>query len=132
MNRNPFSAAKRRCAGFTLAELLVSVCVLVMIVFVVAQMMTTATAVTRTDNKHITTDTQARTVFERMALDFAQMLKRTDVDYYVKGVSTYKHGNGHAWGHHGQTTQPLNDQVAFYTQVPGYYSSTSQSPISIV
>jgi hypothetical protein len=103
-----------------------------MVVFVVAQMMTSATAVTRSGNRHITTDTQARTVFDRMALDFAQMLKRTDIDYYVKGTTSYKHGNGHAWGHHGQTTQPLNDQIAFYTQVPGYYSSASQSPISIV
>src|SRR5438034_8120452 len=29
-------------------------------------------------------DTQARAVFDRMALDFAQMLKRSDVDYYLK------------------------------------------------
>lgn len=132
MNRNPFAIAKRQYAGFTLAELLVSMCVLLIIAFLIAQMMTSATAVTRTGNTHISTDTQARTVFDRMALDFAQMLKRTDIDYYVKGVSTYKHGNGHAWGHHGQTDQPLNDQMAFYTHVPGYYSSASQSPISMV
>ena len=56
----------------------------VIIIFMFAQLMTSATAVTRTAHKHIDTDTQARVVFDRMALDFAQMLKRTDIDYYVK------------------------------------------------
>jgi hypothetical protein len=131
----PCHAVASRLGGFTLAELLVSMFVLLIIVFVVAQMMTTATAISRNGHKHVSTDTQARTVFDRMALDFAQMVKRTDVDYYVKGVTAYQHGNGHGYGHHGQTTQPVNDQIAFFTQVPGYYASTSlaaQSPISLV
>jgi Tfp pilus assembly protein PilV len=70
-------ALRRKAGGFTLAELLVSVFVLLIIVFMVAQLMTSATAITRTGNKHIDTDTQARVVLDRMALDFAQMLKRT-------------------------------------------------------
>ena len=73
--------ARRACEAFTLAELLVSVVVLVMVIFFVAQLTSSATAVTRTGNKHIDTDTQARVVFDRMALDFAQMLKRTDIDF---------------------------------------------------
>jgi hypothetical protein len=95
--------------------------------------MTNATAVTRTGNKHIDTDTQARTVFDRMALDFAQMVKRTDVDYYVKQRSGYNgHGNGHGWGQ-GHNGDKGSDQIAFYSQVPGYYPQTSfQSPISLV
>ena len=89
-------ALRRKAGGFTLAELLVSVFVLLIIVFMVAQLMTSATAISRTGNKHIDTDTQARVVFDRMALDFAQMLKRTDVDYYVKQRNGYNgHGNGH-------------------------------------
>ena len=28
-------------------------------------------------------------MLDRMAIDFAQMLKRTDVDYYVKGSAGY-------------------------------------------
>src|SRR6266480_4593149 len=71
--------------GFTLAELLVSVFVLVIILFMVTQLMSSATSITRTGNKYIDTDTQARAVFDRLALDFAQMVKRTDVDYFVKG-----------------------------------------------
>src|SRR6266545_1053135 len=77
----PPERSKRLQAAFTLAELLVSVFVLVIIVFLVAQLMTSATAITRTGHKHIETDTQARTVFDRIALDFAQMLKRIDIDY---------------------------------------------------
>jgi hypothetical protein len=55
-----------------------------------------------------------------MAIDFTQMIKRTDVDYYLKqfGVGPF-------------TLQ--NDQIAFYSTVPGYYPSSSfQSPVSLV
>jgi len=121
--------------GFTLVELLVSVFVLGIILFVVTQLMTSATAITRTGNKHVDTDTQARVVFDRMALDFAQMLKRTDVDYYVKQPTGYKgHGNGHGWGQ-GHNGDLGSDQIAFFSQVPGYYPSSvsrEQSPISLV
>ena len=136
MTRNQFAiaAARRRNEGFTLAELLVSVFVLVIIIFVVAQLMTSATTVARPGSKHISTDTQARVVLDRIALDFAQMLKRTDVDYYVKGPVNYQgHGNGHGWGRRIGTGQQGSDQIAFFTQVPGYYSASgAQSPISLV
>ncbi len=123
-----------RSRGFTLAELLVSVFVLSIIILMVAQLMTSATAITRTGHTHISTDTQARAVFDRMAVDFAQMLKRTDIDYYVKGPTNYNgHGNGHGWGQRKQTGQQGSDQIAFFSQVPGYYpASGAQSPISLV
>ena len=122
--------------GFTLLEILVSVLVLGVILFVVAQLMTSATAITRTGNKHVDTDTQARVVFDRMALDFAQMLKRIDVDYYIKQRSGYNgHGNGHGWGQ-GHNGDLGSDQIAFFSQVPGYYpsglSAGDKSPISLV
>src|SRR5436305_6869031 len=113
--------SRRTPGGFTLAELLVSVVVLVVIIFMVAQLMSSTAAITRTGNKHIDTDTQARVVLDRMALDFAQMLKRTDVDYYVKQRSGYNgHGNGHGWGqgHHGDL---CSHQLAYFSHVPGYY-----------
>jgi type II secretory pathway component PulJ len=129
-------APKKYVGGFTLAELLVSVFVLVIILVMVAQLMTSATAITRTGNKHVDTDTQARVVFDRMALDFAQMLKRTDVDYYVKQRTNYTgHGNGHGWGR-GHNGDLGSDQMAFFSHVPGYYPdgyvSGQQSPISLV
>ena len=129
-------ALRRIPGGFTLSELLVAVFVLVIIVFIVAQLMTSAAAITRTGHKHIDTDTQARAVFDRMALDFAQMLKRTDIDYYLKQRQNYNgHGNGHGWGQ-GHNGDQGSDQFAFFSQVPGYYPSDSaprqQSPISLV
>ena len=134
MSTKPFPIARlwHTRGAFTLAELLVSVFVLAIIILMVTQLMTQATAVTRTGHRHISTDTQARAVLDRMALDLAQMLKRTDVDYYVKGLNNYSgHGNGHGWGR--QRNGDLgSDQVAFFTHVPGYYPSGSQSPISLV
>src|SRR6266705_3690127 len=98
--------------GFTLAELLVSMAVLIIITLMLTQLMTSATAITRPGGKHIDTDTQARVVFDRMAVDFAQMLKRTDIDYYVKGPTNYNgHGNGHGWGQRKQTGQQGSDQI---------------------
>src|SRR6266516_3792529 len=128
-------ATRRTRHAFTLAELLVSVFVITLIILMVTQLMTSATAITRTGHKHIDTDTQARSVFDRMALDLAQMLKRTDVDYFVKGPANYNthgHGQGHGWGHGLGTNQQGSDQIAFFSQVPGYYPSGAQSPISLV
>jgi hypothetical protein len=135
--RGAFAVTRHgRSDGFSLAELLVSIFVLVIILFMVAQLMTSATAVTRTGNKQVDTDTQARVVFDRMALDFAQMVNRTDVDYYVKQMTGYNgHGNGHGWGR-GHNGDLGSDQIAFFTQVPGYYpdgyTAGQQSPISLV
>src|ERR1044072_8105004 len=126
---------RHRAAGFTLVELLISIAVVVIITLMASQVMTSATAITRTGNKHFDTDTQARVVLDRMALDFAQMVKRTDVDYYIKQPNKYNgHGNGHGCGQ-GKNGDKGSDQIAFYSQVPGYYPSTTaaeQSPISLV
>jgi Prokaryotic N-terminal methylation motif len=129
-------AQRRRELGFTLVELLVSIVVLIIITLMLTQLMTTSSAITRTSHKYIDTDTQARVVFDRMALDFAQMLKRTDVDYYVKQRAAYNgHGNGHGWGR-GKNADLGSDQIAFFSAVPGYYPSGytvgRQSPISLV
>jgi type II secretory pathway component PulJ len=128
----------RRVGGFTLTELLVSMFVLVIIIFMVNQVLNSATAITRTGHKHFDTDTQARVVLDRMALDFAQMVKRTDVDYYVKQRNGYNgHGNGHGCGQ-GKNGDKGSDQIAFFSHVPAYnpdpstYSATKQSPISLV
>ena len=131
----PFPAITERRArdGFTLIELLISLAVTAMIILMVAQLMNSATAVARTGNKHIDTDTQARAVLDRMALDFAKMLKRTDIDYYVKAPIGYKNPKAHGNGLKLKTGEQGNDSIAFFSQVPGYYPSTvSQSPVSLV
>jgi len=128
------AAAQRKWHAFTLVEMLISIVILALLILIVTQVINTAATTVRPANKHIDTDTEARTVLDRMAIDFAQMLKRTDVNYYIKGPTNYNgHGNGHAWGKKIQTGQQGSDQIAAFSQVPGYYPSTgSQSPLSLV
>ena len=116
--RRPVS--RRVCeGGFTLAELLVSMGVLVLLVLLFTQLVKSATTITILGHKLMDADSEARQVFDRMAVDFAQMVKRTDVDYYVKDGLNVQTGR--------------NDQIAFYSAVPGYYpSSGAQSPLSLV
>jgi hypothetical protein len=130
----PCHAVASRVGGFTLVEMLVSTGVLVLLILVITQVINTTATTARPANKHIDTDSEARTVLDRIAIDFAQMLKRTDVDYYLKGPTNYNgHGNGHGWGRKLQTGQQGSDQIAAFSQVPGYYpSSGSQSPLSLV
>src|SRR6266567_1812076 len=76
--------SRRRTNAFTLAELLVSVFVLGVLVFLLTQLLNSATIVTILGNKRMDADSQARMVFDRMAVDFSQMVKQSVVDYYVK------------------------------------------------
>jgi prepilin-type N-terminal cleavage/methylation domain-containing protein len=109
---------RRSDAAFTLIEVLVSMAVLTLIVLSVARLFDNAATLTASGNKRIEADGQARSLLDRLAIDFAQMLRRSDVDYYLKTPANF---------------QPGNDQIAFYSEVPGYYPSTgSQSPVSVV
>jgi prepilin-type N-terminal cleavage/methylation domain-containing protein len=122
----------RTSNAFTLIELLISLAVTALIVLMVAQLMNSTTAVARTGNKHIDTDTQARAVLDRMAMDIGRMLKRTDIDYYVKGPAGYRNPNAHGKGKHLKSGEIGNDSIAFFSQVPGLYPAGSQSPLSLV
>ena len=107
--------------GFTLAELLVSVSVLVVVIFLASQLFNSAATITTLGHKQMDVDSQARQLLDRMAIDFAQMIKRSDVTYYLKGATG--------------GSQTGNDHIAFYSATPGYYStttSTTQSPVSLV
>jgi hypothetical protein len=126
-------AKQIRCRGFTLAELLVSFGVLALLILFVAQMVNTTATIVSPANKHIDTDTQARVVLDRIVVDFAKMLKRTDVDYYIKAPAGYRNPKAHGNGLKLLKSQEGNDQIAFFSEVPGYYPSTgSQSPLSLV
>jgi len=105
-----------REGAFTLAELVVSIGVLVLLVLLFTQLLNSAATTTTLGNKRMDADSQERQLLDRMAIDFDQMLKRRDVGYYVKT------GN----------TQAGNDQIAFFSNVPGYYPSGAESPLSVV
>ena len=102
-------------AAFTLVELLAAMAVLALLLVVVAQMINSVSAVTTGTSHRLDADSQARLVFDRMAADFAQIVKRTDVDYYFvkKPNPGAAAGNDH------------NDQMAFYSETSGYYPSPS-------
>jgi hypothetical protein len=96
---------------------MVSIVVLTILVIILTRMVTSATTITTLGNKRMDTDSQIRPVLDRMAADFGQMIKRSDVDIYAKGLDT----------------EIGNDRIAFFSQVPGYYPSTgSPSPLSLV
>jgi type II secretory pathway pseudopilin PulG len=124
----------RRADGFTLAELLVTIGVLVLLVLLATQLLNSTAAITTLAHKQMDADSQAREVLDRMAIDFAQMLKRPDVDYYLKSSS----GTASDCGICGAQTG--NDQAAFYSTVAGYYATspspapsyTDKSPVSLV
>jgi len=123
-----------RLVGFTLIEIMVAVAVLVILIVFVAQLTNSATAITRVGTKHMDADTQARIVLDRLGFDIGRMIRRNDLDYYIKGAAAYSgHGNGHGWGKKLTGGQQGSDQCAFFASVPGYYPQTSgQGPISLV
>ena len=106
----------RRSPAFTLAEMLVAISVLAFLVLLVTQLINSAASVTTLGNKRNDADSQARPLFERMALDFAQLVKRSDVSYYLKNAGT---------------PMPGNDLAGFYSAVQGYHP-TAPGPISVV
>jgi hypothetical protein len=113
--------------GFTLAELLVSVGVIVLLVLLATQLLNSAATITALGHKQMDADSQTRQLLDRMAIDFAQMVKRSDVDYYVKSSATPPPTGVR------NLLQPVNDTIAFYSALPGYYpSGGSQSPMSLV
>src|SRR6266498_5449867 len=120
-----FSSRLNASAAFTLAELAVTVGVLVLLVFLATQLLKSAATVTTLGHKQMDADSQTRQLLDRMAIDFAQMVKRSDVDYYLKSSAIGA----------GQRNKLFsgNDTIAFYSAVPGYYpSSGAQSPVSLV
>jgi len=122
MTNRWITSTPNRAAAFTLVEMLVSVSVLAVLILGVTELFNSATLLIGLGNKHMTTDGEARELLDRMAIDFGQMVLRTDVDYFVKSGSNL--------------TPATSDQLAFFCEMPGYYSSTtstnSQSPDSLV
>ncbi|HZE13849.1 MAG TPA: hypothetical protein VE086_08830, partial [Chthoniobacterales bacterium] len=63
-------------------------------------------------------------LFERLSADFAQLAKRSDLDFFGKGTAAPNSVGG---------TMPGNDRFAFYSAVPGYHASSgSAGPISLI
>jgi hypothetical protein len=107
---------QRRTSAFTLAEVLVATSISLLLILLVTRLIDNAASVTTQGNKRMDADSEARPLFERLALDLAQIVKRNDVSYYLKTAGTPMIGN---------------DLAGFYSSVQGYYPTTP-SPISVV
>lgn len=106
MNSHSFRSA--RCAAFTLTEVTISLAVLTMLTTFVAQLVNSTTIVTTNSRKHMDADSQARLVFDRMAGDFAKIVRRSDVDYVF-------------------SKQAGNDRMFFYSEAPACYDGGSSA-----
>jgi prepilin-type N-terminal cleavage/methylation domain-containing protein len=73
--------------AFTLAEILVAIAVLAILVLLIARFINSAVMFMTSANKRVDADSNARPLLDRIAVDFAQMVKRNDVSYYVKTQS---------------------------------------------
>ena len=78
----------RRTDGFTLAELLVTVGVLVVLMLLFTQLLNSAANITTLGHKRMDGDSQARELFDRMAIDVMKMVKRSDVYYHLKASTS--------------------------------------------
>jgi prepilin-type N-terminal cleavage/methylation domain-containing protein len=113
-------ASRHECmapGGFTLVELLFAMTILTVIVVLMSQMVNTTAQATRSSGKRQDADSQARLVFDRMAGDLAQMLRRPDADtLFFKNTG--------------------NDVLYFYSESPAYFTntipSTNKNTISLI
>jgi len=103
--------------GFTLIELLVAIAILAIIVVAIGQIIQMASVLTTVNDKHIDANSQARSVFDRMADDFARMIKRNDVDYVFCKAS-------------GTGGQGANDTMYFFTQGASYFDTSTFSTVA--
>jgi len=109
---------RKPCNAFTLAELLVSIAVLIFLVLFASRVVDSAATISTLGNKRMDADSQARPILDRMGVDLTQMIRRSDLDCYSKSNLEW---------------QANNDRIAFFCNVRGYYpSSGPQSPISLV
>jgi hypothetical protein len=108
-----------RIRGFTLAELLVSITVLVLLLIVCLQITTQTQDISIAGQKRLGADSEFRTVFDRIALDIAQMVKRPDVDCVLN--------------HQANAAITINDSLFFYSEAPAVAvpSSTVQQQNSV-
>jgi type II secretory pathway component PulJ len=101
-------------AAFTLVELLVSMTVLVLLVAGVAAMVNAVSSTTTAGHQLLSSDNEARKVFDRMASDFAKMVKRADADTVFASIK-------------GSGSSGANDKMFFYSEAPAFYDTTGMA-----
>jgi hypothetical protein len=109
--------------AFTLMELLISIAVLALITILIAQLINSVASATTTIRKRLDPDGHARMIFDRMATDFGNMVKRPDADCFFAKLAS------------GGNTG-MNDAMFFYSFGPAYFNSivaaNSRSSVALV
>ena len=108
----------RALRAFTLVELLLAMAVLTMIIGLLMQMLNGISAATNGSIAHMDADSQARMVFDRLADDLAALPNRSDVDFSFSKKD-------------GSATRGANDELYFYSVVPGVFDSSVTGPQSL-
>ena len=93
-----------RRSGFTLVEILVSITILILLLLVVSQIVSTTQNISNASDKSLGADGESRMVFDRLAIDIARMVRRTDVDYLMNRATG-------------------NDSFFFYSEAPAFSAS---------
>jgi prepilin-type N-terminal cleavage/methylation domain-containing protein len=108
--------------GFTLLEMLVALSVLTMVVLLLFQTIGATSSSSAMMKRRLDMDAEARSIFDRMDADITSMVIRQDVDTLFLGLP--QDGSG---------VDDHNDQFYFYSQGPGYSTSTAGlSPLSMI
>jgi hypothetical protein len=81
----------------------------------ISRLVDSAATITTLGNKRMDTEGHARPLLDRMTVDFTQMVKRRDVSFYLKAGGSSNEMSGGGAG--------VNDWLAFFASVPGYYPS---------
>jgi len=108
--------------AFTLIELMVSMVVLILLVVMIVSLTNSATTVFTSGRNRLDADSQARLIFDRMAVDFAKMVKRPDADCVFAKLD-------------GGAGDGENDAMFFYSEAPAYFNSSvtgNASPVTLV
>ena len=108
--------------GFTLIELLVSMAVLILLIAMIVGLTNSTATVFSAGRNRMDSDSQARLIFDRMAVDFAKMVKRQDVDCVFAKLD-------------GGAGAGENDAMFFFSEAPAYFNSNvtgNASPVTLV
>ncbi len=121
--------------AFTLVEVLVAIAVLALLVALLGQLFINATAASSISSNHMESDARVRLLFERMSADFSHIVKRTDIDYFLKAPSytEWVSSGGTVTSTPNPAAGAVNGQMAFFSEVSGYsdVSVTGVQPNSV-
>ncbi len=111
-----------------------AIAVLTLLVALLGQLFINVTAASSISSNHMESDARVRQLFERMAADFSHILKRTDIDCYLKSPSYTEWSSPTVTTVSNSQMGPANDQIAFFSEVAGYSDVTGiqQNSVSLV